>query len=180
MLKTKENVLTYQLTQVTEYGSKRDKLWIAAHMRRNTSADLAATIGNIAGYRDESIAQKMRFRFATMLDAGHTVYYGYGVNNSFALDYLLTDAGEHCSPNLEVDGDYNKLNWAHKIVNKLVRTVEKLRTQSNPNGHERNPGSWSLESLTEVMQALDKMGAVKVERYKDPYDPYFSELVAVK
>jgi hypothetical protein len=191
-------VLCFQSIRRNEYGSDRDVIHIASQRRVSVIERLAGTVDNRAGYGMSTtpeeglrIAAKQGTAYREMLDAGHKELFDYEIGRSFEIDNLVSNYGGHCSPSINVSGDLGELNWCHKVINKIASTVEKNRSKERVKAGsevmymrwqdlQREAGSWSLEIHDKVIEALNSMGAVEIERYKSATIQHFEHLVAVK
>jgi hypothetical protein len=193
--------LVYQVVRTAENGYQRDKVWVHSQRRASTANAIINAIDNKAGYgygkpaeEGKAIAERWGKCYSRMLDAGHSEYFDYDIGYSFSLDYLHSATKNedgtvaHCSPSVEVNGSMAMLSWSNKIVQKVGAMVERIRAKdrAKSEGRKYNPydarnvGNWSIENIQEVKRALDALGIVEVERYRDGIENNFSFLVAVK
>ncbi len=133
-----------------------------------------------------------------MADAGHTHLFDIPYNNPCAtLVYQVYkeipgEETQYCEPRIEGDLKLDEMRRTLALVESVANKVESMRAKAvfakrvkdctvygTVNDFKREPSSYSLESLVEVIAALQAMGGVEIEtftRYEGNQYP-FTELV---
>lgn len=177
--------LTYSVSRrLSEGGYIIDSLRIGEYSLESTKESLDGAVDNKAGYGTAEAARRMEEAFAKLQADGHDTYFDTCLSErSFSMDFQVYENPEAerphycCTARLELPSKLSAAKWALALVEKIGRTVEKMkaaeRHKDDPHPSQgfhaeaRPVSEQSIAQLQDVVAALDKMGLVRVERWKE-------------
>lgn len=175
--KAKE-VLTYRIVRDRSPGGYvTDKLIIREAQREDTAHRIAGCVDNAAGYGSADAAQRMLKAYAALRADGHAEYFDVAWDGvSVMLEFLVygktenDERPDYCEPSIEFPTKFGHATRALKLLQRIGCRVEKTRaaTRTVERGYECDPsevGNYSFSSLYDLTDALDALGAIRVERW---------------
>lgn len=183
-----ENKLIYRVNREhSDGGYVIDHLEIMEYDENDTAERLAGTVDNRDRYNTDAAdhgvetAARMGRVFSAMLAAGYTKFFDYAYRAlSIRIRYQVyrnpeADRPDYCAPEVRLPGDLRGIRAALRLINRLGARIERKRAKDLSRQRcyvvePRDIDDATIAQLQDVADALDHVGAVKVESWQAPAD----------